>query len=136
MNFIRRIKYFSFHIDEKRFDLMALQGGIQTFGEKYGMDQKHIYRLQICCEELINILLERCYPSRENAELELLVSHAESDGTTQISISCGGEPCNPFAQTEDGLGVTILKNMAARLDYRLENGNNWLCSFRCPRFSP
>ena len=122
--FIRKIKYFSFHVAEKRFDLMALQGGIQNFGEKYGMDQKHTYRLQICCEELIFALLEHCCPGREDADLELSVSHAESDGTTQINITCGGAAYNPFAQDEDGLGVTILKNMATRLDYRLENERN------------
>ena len=56
--------------------------------------------------------------------MELPVSHAESDGTTQINIVCGGAAYNPFEQDEDGLGVTILKNMATRLDYRLENARN------------
>ena len=56
--------------------------------------------------------------------LELPVSHAESDGTTQINLTCDGAAYNPFEQDEDGLGVTILKNMATRLDYRLENGRN------------
>ena len=123
--FIRKIKYFSFHIAEKRFDLMALQGGIQNFGEKYGMDQKQTYRLQICCEELIVELLDHCYPGREDADLELSVSHAELDGTTQIDVACGGADYNPFEQAgEDVLGVTILKNMSKRLEYRWENGRN------------
>ena len=103
---------------------MQLQGGIQNFGEKYGLKQKRTYRLQICCEELIYELLDHCYPNREDVDLELSVSHAESDGTTQIDIDCGGAAYNPFEQDEDGLGVTILKNMATRLDYRLENGRN------------
>ncbi len=124
--FIRKIKYYSIHIAEKRFDLMQLQGGIQNFGEKYGMNQRHTYRLQICCEELIYVLLEQCYPGRNDVDLELSVSHAESDGTTQIRLICGGAPCNPFEQSEDGLGVTILKKMATRLDYRLENGKNFI----------
>ena len=33
--FIHKIKYFSFDVTGQQFDLMALQGGIQTFGEKY-----------------------------------------------------------------------------------------------------
>ena len=35
-----------------------------------------------------------------------------------------GVACNPFEQDEDGLVVTILKRMAKRLDYRLEDSRN------------
>ena len=122
--FINKIKYFSYEITRRDFDLMQLQGGIQNFGEKYGLDQKHAYRLQICCEELIYELLDHCYAGKQDVDLKLSVSHAESDGSTQINLSCGGAPYNPFEQDEDGLGVTILKSMATRLDYRLENGRN------------
>ena len=122
--FIHRIKYFVYEITRRDFDLMQLQGGIQSFGEKYGLDQKHTYRLQICCEELIYELLDHCYLNREGVNLKLSVSHAEADGATKIAIDCGGGAFNPFTQDEDGLGVTILKNMATRLDYRLEGGRN------------
>ena len=122
--FIRKIKYFAYEITERKFDLMQLHGGIQSFGEKYGLEQKRIFRLQLCCEELIYELLEHCYPNREDVDLKLLVSHAELDGSTQIDIDCGGAAYNPFEQVEDGLGVTILKNMSKRLEYRWENGRN------------
>ena len=123
--FINKIKYFAYEITERQFDLMQLLGGIQSFGEKYGLEQKRIFRLQLCCEELIYELLEHCYPNREDVDLKLLVSHAEIDGTTQIDIDCGGAAYNPFEQAEeDGLGVTILKNMAGRLEYRWENDRN------------
>ena len=118
--FIHKIKYFSFEIQERGFDLMALQGGIQNFGEKYGLDQKRTYRLQICCEELIYELLAHCYPTGNDVDLKLSVSHAESDGSTQIDLSSGGAACDPFNQAEDGLGVTILKNMARQIDCRRE----------------
>ena len=108
--FINKIKYFSFEINHRDFDLMQLQGGIQNFGEKYGLSQKQTSRLQICCEELIYEMLA--------------VSHAESDGTTRIDLSCGGAAYNPFDQQEDSLGVTILKNMAERIDYERENERN------------
>ena len=122
--FIQKIKYFSFEIEDRCFDLMQLHGGIQTFGEKYGLNQKHTYRLQLCCEELIYELLEHCYPNREDVDLKLSVSHAESDGTMRISIDCGGAAHNPFEQDEDGLGVTILKNMSRQLDYRCTDNRN------------
>ena len=45
------------HIQDKKFDLMEMQGGIQRFAERYGLDKKIAYRLQLCTEELVNDLL-------------------------------------------------------------------------------
>ena len=56
--------------------------------------------------------------------LHLDVSYAEADKTTGIFLSCAGEAYNPFDQTDDGLGVTILKKMARQIDYARENGMN------------
>lgn len=122
--FIRKIKYFSFDITERYFDLMMLQGGIQSFGEKYGLETKKIHRLQICCEELVYEMLNHCYREYEPVEMQLEVSYAEADQTTEIALTCGGGEYNPFCQDEDGLGVTILKKMASHLNYtRAENRN-------------
>ena len=120
--FIHKIKYFSFDVTGKQFDLMALQGGIQTFGEKYGLNGRYIYRLQICCEELIYEMLNHCFPENEPVNMNLNVAYAEADRTVEIEMLCGGEPYNPFEQAEDGLGVTILKKMAKKLDCRRESG--------------
>ena len=125
--FIHKIKYFSFEIDRRDFDLMQMQGGIQSFGEKYGLDQKHIYRLQICCEEMVYELLNNCYPNREDVSINLLISHAELDGTTQIDIDCGGAHYNPFEQEDDNLGVTILKHTSRQLDYHYTDNRNQIC---------
>jgi polar amino acid transport system ATP-binding protein len=122
--FIRKIKYFSYEITEPDFDLMQMQGGIQRFGEKYGLDQKKINRLQICCEELIYEMMTHCYPSGEGIHMELEVSYAETDQATEISLNCHGDEYNPFVQEDDGLGVTILKNMARQLDYQREGRRN------------
>ena len=46
------------------------------------------------------------------------------DKAVEIELNCGGEPCHPFEQEEDGLGVTILKRMVKKLDCRRENGLN------------
>jgi polar amino acid transport system ATP-binding protein len=124
--FIQKIKYFTYEITRKDFDLMILQGGIQIFGEKYGLDSKRINRLQICCEELIYELLAHCCPNRDEVEMKMDISYAEADRTTQIRLTCSGEKYDPFAQTEDSLGVTILRNMSRQLDYHFINGRNQL----------
>ena len=122
--FIRKIKYFSFDITDRRFDLMQLQGGIQSFGEKYGLDTKKIYRLQICCEELVYEMLARCYAEGEDVDMQLEVAYAEADQTAEITLSCTGAAYDPFAQEDAGLGVTILKKMATYLDYTRKEDRN------------
>lgn len=122
--FIHKIKYFTYEISDRQFDLMQMHGGIQYFGEKYGLDQKHTYRLQLCCEELIYEMLDHCYPGCDKADLKLSVSYAESDRSTQIDLDCGGVAYNPFEQEEDGLGVTILKNMSKQLEYHYTDNRN------------
>ena len=56
--------------------------------------------------------------------MQLEVSYAESDQTTEITLDCSGAEYDPFRRDEDGLGVTILKHMASYLNYtRKENRN-------------
>ena len=124
ISFINKIKYFSFDIRTRDFDLMQLQGGIQTFGEKYGLALKKINRLQICCEELVYEMLSHCYGEDKPVDVQLEVSYAETDQTTKIDLSCGGTEYDPFRQEEDALSMTILKNMAKQIDYTRENGKN------------
>ena len=106
---------------------MQYQNGyelIQSFGEKYGLTLDRIFRLQLCCEELIYELLDKCYPNREDVDMSLLISYAELDGTSQIDIDCGGACYNPFEQQEDSMGVTILKNAAKQFSYRYTDSRN------------
>ncbi len=107
--FINKIKYFAYEISQKHFDLMLVQGGIQNFGEKYGLDQLHTYRLQICCEELLYDLMNNCYPGQENVDIKLTIAYTESNGSNEITLDCGGKEYNPFVQQDDGLSITILK---------------------------
>ncbi len=122
--FIHKIKYFTYEIRDRDFDLMKMQGGIQEFSEKYGLSGNSANRLQICCEELVYEMLAHCYPSGSEVEVDVGIDYAESDRNVGISITCGGKPYNPFEQDEDGLGVTILKKMGRDIAYSQENGRN------------
>ena len=124
ISFIQKIKYFTYEIKERQFDLMKMQGSIQSFGEKYGLAPKYIFRLRLCCEELICELLANCYSGRENIDINLSISYTETDDTTQIDINCGGAQYNPFEQEEDNLGVTILKKMSREMDYHYMDNRN------------
>lgn len=124
IEFIQKIKYFSFEIKDRNFDLMMLQGGIQNFGEKYGLSQTKVYRLQICTEELVYEMLRGCYEKSYKVEIKVGISYSELKGTTELSLTSGGKEFNPFEQDEDGLGVTILKTMAKSINYLRDGEKN------------
>lgn len=123
--FINRVKYFSYEIKERDFDLMQLQGGIQNFGAKYGLSKTHTYRMQMCCEELIYEMLNNCYGSgSRQVDLGLVLSYSDADAAAAIELKCGGVLYNPFEQDDDGLGITILKKMSKKLEYDSNGGVN------------
>lgn len=134
-NFIHKMKYFAAHIENRNFDLMQLQGGIRGFADRYGIDDKRAYRLQLCTEELVYEMLdgiqekETAEKSRnhQNADMDVTVSYDEQEKKTAISLRCKGGCYNPFAEKEDAgihLGVTILQHTASRLEHRYLNGWN------------
>ena len=116
--FIRKLKYFSYEIKRRDFDLLEMQGGIRSFTEKYGINSKLAYRLELCCEELIYEMLSGCYEnSDENIDIEIEISYSESDSSTKIKLTSSGKKFNPFEIDEnfnddEHLGIVILKKIA------------------------
>ncbi len=127
IDFINKIKHFSYEITEKDFDLMEFQGGIQTFGEKYGLKSTHINRLELCCEELIYEMLQNCYGEQNDVSITISISHAEASKETNISLVSGGKEYNPFNAPEDDdshLGITIIKQVGKKYEHSFADGKN------------
>ena len=127
IDFINKIKHFSYNITRRDYDLMEFQGGIQTFGEKYGLKNSQIMRLQLCCEELVVEMLENSYAGQENIDIDFTISYAESTKEIDITLHCGGKEYNPFAQDENDdshLGITILNRVSSVCQHVFEGGKN------------
>ena len=133
VDFINKIKYFSYEIKNREFDLMEFQGGICTFGEKYGLKTNNINRLQICCEELIYELLNNCYEVQDEISLKIDISYAEATKEIQVLLVCGGKEYNPFIMEETDadsaednihLGITIVKQLAKKHEFSFISGQN------------
>ena len=125
-DFIHKMKYFSWKIESRHFDLMKLQGNIRSFAHRYGLDEKKANRLQLCTEELIYEMLDYCRTDGE-VDMQVQISFDEREKCTVIGLRVKGERYDPFeAEPEDEvhLGVTILKNTAKRLDHRFDGENN------------
>lgn len=127
-DFIHKMKYFSWQIESRDFDLMQLQGNIRSFASRYGLDERRASRLQLCTEELIYEMLNFGEPDSA-PDMEIQISFDERDKCAVIGFRCRGRKYNPFemaSEEEIHLGVTILKNTAKRLDYHYDGENNYL----------
>lgn len=125
-DFIHKMKYLSWRIETRAFDLMQLQGNICSFASWYGLDAKKTNRLQLCTEELIYEMLD--YGQADGTpDIQIQISFDERDKCTLIELRSKGKRYDPFEAEPDDethLGVTILKNTAKRLDYRFDGENN------------
>ena len=124
--FIRKLKYFSYEIRQRDFDLMEMQGGIRNFAEKYGLSSRVAYRLELCCEELVYEMISGCYDSDDDVSIDTGISYSEADGSTVINMTCIGKSFNPFSIADDDvhLGVTMLNKIARNVDYSYSDGVN------------
>ena len=128
--FIHKQKYFSYEINERHFDLMKMQGGIQTFAEKYGLSARRTNRIQLCCEELIYEMLEHACAGENIVEILLDVTYAEVDNSVAITFTCAGKPYNPLDKDfdaevdEENLGAKILHNLSQNYSHEYSAGVN------------
>lgn len=128
--FIHKQKYFSFEIKEHAFDLPKMQGGIQMFAEKYGLNTRRTNRLQLCCEELIYAMLEHSCKGENIVHITLDITYSEVDGVVDIDFSCAGNSYNPLDKDfdeeldEDNLGAMILHNLSKNYSHEYSDGTN------------
>ena len=125
--FIHKQKYFSYEISERHFDLMEMQGGIQTFAEKYGLSVRRTNRLQLCCEELIYEMLNNA--CADDVKISIDVTYSEVDSGIGIKFSCAGKSYNPLEKIpdefdEEHLGAAILKSMTKNYSHEYSSGVN------------
>ena len=110
--------------------LKEMQGGIQTFAEKYGLSARRTNRIQLCCEELIYEMLEHACSGENVVEISLDVTYAEVDNSVAITFSCAGKPYNPLDKDfdeevgEENLGAMILHNLSKNYSHEYSAGVN------------
>lgn len=128
ISFIKKLKFFNYHITNRNFDLMAVQGGIYDFVNRYGLGSKIANRLQLCTEELIYLIMEQ---NSNHIDIEISIEYSEADKTILLICTSTGTSFNPFESetddsTGDNLGIAILKNMAKNYTHTYKDGKNLL----------
>ncbi len=131
--FIRKLKYFSYEVNNKNFDSMQLHGGIHDFTEKYGISSRMAYRLELCCEELIYEMFAGCYENN-NIPVKILIDilYSESNAKIEFNLTSSGNKFNPFEISDDSndennihLGVNMLKKISdGKINYEYSDELN------------
>ena len=131
--FIKKLKYFSYRITQKDFDLMEMHGGIRNFTEKYGISSILANRLEFCFEELINVIISSYYDNDEAIDIAIETSYSEEDSGIVINITSEGKEFNPFEadnidldlENETQVRILSLKKLTkGRITYAFTNGLN------------
>ena len=129
--FIRREKYFHYEIFSRSFDLPNMQGKILIFAEKYGLGEKYLQRLQLCCEEIIFEMLGGCFEAGDKISVTLDIIYIEAEKTLELTLICGGKNYNPFekkiSEAEENLSLMILKGCAKNFTHTFDAGTNKIC---------
>jgi polar amino acid transport system ATP-binding protein len=125
-NFIRRLKIFTYTIDSKGFDMVAMNVQIELFCRKYHVEQKKIYHLQLIIEETIVILFQTCYLS-QRPQVEFGLELSSDLKEIAINLNYISEEYNPFSANiggEENLGLMLVKNIAKTINHSYMNGQN------------
>ncbi len=120
--FINRLKTFEKTFDNAEFDLMSVQGEIESFAHKQFMSNRRNMTLQLIFEELIyELLINR----RKNLfPINMKMFYNEILDECEVRITYCGEKYNPLEEIDD-ISVTIINGIIQIADYSF-NGKNIL----------
>lgn len=123
--FINRVRSYSCRVSSQDYDLYAMNAEIEVFCEKHVMPKKTRSNLQLLIEEALQLYTD--YLGNRNA-LDLTIAYSEKNDRLELILDTYGEAQNPLDNPalEDDLGVTIIKNLADRIEYKSETGKNRL----------
>ena len=125
--FIRKLRTYSFRVEDKSFDFYALTAGLDNFARKYLLTPRQANALQLAAEEL---LLNKLLPEISgNPDMTITAGYSEETGAVELSFAWPSHeaPADPFAErNEDDLSLLLLGGLVKAHTLSREDGNNLL----------
>lgn len=120
--FVKRLKTFEREIESPTFDFIEVTTGIEEFGRRHLLSQRHINNLQLVFEELcVQTLLSR---GVEVHPLRFSASVSELDGACKAAISYSGPSFDPFTEQANELSVKMVLGLTKENAWSGDNGNH------------
>lgn len=132
--FINRIRSFSYHIGNARFDLYKMNAEIEAFCEKHFLGYQQRHNILLVLEET----LTRCFDGDASGSrgkvielwggIELSISYSEKNATIEIQLSTGAGAVSflKSADQEDDLSLLIIRGLTESVRERVEDGKLYL----------
>lgn len=125
-NFIKKIRSFTFKIENRQFDFYALNSGIENFCATHMLTPKKMHNIQLVIEELLfNKILAR---PETVMDIELKVKYSEESGKVELDIQYVGAEFNPFTATDADaeISMLILNKLSSNVRFEHKDNNNFL----------
>jgi len=123
--FIRKLKVFNYSITSRGFDMVAMNVQVELFCQKYNIESKKVYYIQLILEELI-LEVSRNYFKNLLLNIEYTIEFSNERNEVLVSFVYEGESFNPFETVEGNnhLGMVLISGIAKNFGHSFENGHN------------
>jgi len=123
--FIRKLKIFNYEIHSKGFDIVTMNAQIELFCQKYNIEAKKVYHIQLVLEELIQEIFKNCYTNLQ-PELDYTIEYSDENKEISITINFRSEFFNPFDESGDdeyNLGMVLVNSISNNTEHLFDNKN-------------
>ena len=124
--FIRQLNIFTYQIHSTGFDMVAMQAQIEVFCQKYQVDARKIYHIQLVLEELLVVIFRECYADA-SPDICLSIEFPAAGEEISVSLHYAGQLFDPFQSDlpdEDHLGIMLVKKIAKETIHIADEGLN------------
>ena len=120
--FINRLKIFEEHIESAGFDIVGMNARMEIYFQKYGLENKRLYNVQLLMEELLLLL----FRNGSDPDITLAVEYASEKKEVKINIHYGGPAFDPFESSDEDIGVILIRKLCADKAYFFTEERNAL----------
>ncbi len=124
--FIRQLNVFTYEIHSTGFDMVTMNAQIEVFCQKYQVEARKIYHIQLVLEELLVVIFRKCY-AEVSPDISLSIEFPANKEEISISLHYAGQGFDPFQvdlPDEDYLGITLVKKIAKETIHLADKGLN------------
>lgn len=121
--FIHRLRSWRYHIEDRNFDVFAMNAEIESFGEKHFFSRRMTQHIQLAIEESLALY----FANPGAGSLDIMLSFSEKDGSVQIQLLEQQLSSNFLEQPHaDDLSRTILNGIVSNISWQSTPAGNQL----------
>ena len=110
--FVRRLKVLELHIESRDYDFLGMAGEIERYCSKNQIAPKLANRVQLVFEETTQLLV----PLLKTPHIQAVCEYSEQTLGAEWMFRYAGARLD-LTQSEDDLGLSVLKGMSESMDY-------------------